>query len=86
MQAKDSIKPTLSEGKVRPFDKVKVKWLTADFGHKVDAIEEVHPMLAQKLVNKGLVEDPASIIVRQEVEGEAPAAKRGRKPKVEEEA
>jgi hypothetical protein len=44
-----------SDGKVRPFDTVEVRWLDSQF-HAANTTEKIHPALAEKMVAKGIAE------------------------------
>ncbi len=51
----------LPDGRVKPFDKVQVEWKEQKFlGKKGGELEFVHPLLAEKLVKKGLVIEPTA--------------------------
>lgn len=56
MSTKTAVKTSKFEGKkVKPNDSVKIKFTASKF-HKDGAIAEVHPVQAEKFVNKGVAE------------------------------
>lgn len=50
------LKTAKGERKVRPNDKVKIRFIDSKFHAKPDAEEDVHPVLAEKLISLGRAE------------------------------